>query len=122
MLVVDDDPSVLLTVGAYARAAGLDAVTAPDAEQALRLLNGGLAPSLVVTDLELPGIDGLGLSRQIRAKPELSRTLIVMHSSTQRPLGNSDVDLWITKSHPAGLVAALNEFSAHISCAFSAAR
>jgi CheY-like chemotaxis protein len=51
---------------------GYDVVEARSAEEALRLMEEGLAPHLVVTDHLMPGLTGVDLERDLRARrPEL---------------------------------------------------
>ncbi|MCB9588275.1 MAG: response regulator [Polyangiaceae bacterium] len=70
ILVVDDEPGARLTLAANLELEGYDVVTAEDASQALdALLSGDFA--LVITDFQMPGMDGLDMLRAIRrAKPE----------------------------------------------------
>lgn len=66
VLVVDDSPvmrrsvEMSLTLGGYAVAC------AGDGEEALRMLQGGLVPDLLLTDILMPGMDGLTLIREAR--------------------------------------------------------
>lgn len=76
ILVVDDNPQnlkltrVLLTVNGYT------VLTATDAEEALRLLESA-TPRLILMDLQLPGMDGLQLTRQLKADP-LRRQIVIV--------------------------------------------
>ena len=45
--------------------------TARDGREALALLGRDAAIALVVTDLEMPELDGIGLTRAIRARPRV---------------------------------------------------
>lgn len=66
VLCVDDDPVALEQVAGLLRRAGAKVLTAGDGDQALESYRTRL-PDLVVTDLLMPGMDGLALSRAIRA-------------------------------------------------------
>jgi len=62
VLLVDDDPSVRLILSEHLRDLGLEVVVAEDAEHALALLErNGTATDFVLTDLSMPGMDGLNL-------------------------------------------------------------
>lgn len=76
LLVVDDNPQNLKLVQVLLRGAGYDVRTACDAEEALPLLR-SFAPRLVLMDIQLPGIDGLELTRRIKADPTLREILVV---------------------------------------------
>jgi DNA-binding response OmpR family regulator len=70
VLVVDDEPIVREVVCTYLRREGYRTLEAADGERARQLVEQG-APSLVVLDLMLPGVDGLELCRWIRTRSEL---------------------------------------------------
>jgi DNA-binding NtrC family response regulator len=65
LLVIDDERNAADALGALLRDDGYEASVAYDGEAALRLLE-GQEPDLVLTDLRLPGMDGLELLGRIR--------------------------------------------------------
>jgi DNA-binding response OmpR family regulator len=67
VLVVDDEPSISEVVSIYLRRAGYQVVVAQDGQQALQVLEKEL-PDLVVLDLMLPKVDGLEITRRLRAQ------------------------------------------------------
>jgi CheY-like chemotaxis protein len=68
MLVVDDNEQNLKLVRVLLRSEGYEVRTAVDAEEALRVLD-GFMPRLILMDLQLPGMDGLELTRRLKADP-----------------------------------------------------
>src|SRR4051812_38430803 len=70
ILVVDDDPDVLALVVRRLHAGGHQAVGAPDAGAALRLVEEKGAPDLAVLDVSLPGMDGLALLARLRGEAD----------------------------------------------------
>jgi two-component system KDP operon response regulator KdpE len=66
IIVVDDEPQITRVLRRSLIAQGFDVRTAADGEAALDLF-ADWPPDLVITDLTLPGIDGLELCRRIRA-------------------------------------------------------
>lgn len=112
VLIVDDDPLVLLTAEACAHAAGLNAVAAHDGSEALRLVRDGLCPDLLVTDLDMPGLDGVELLDALRQVHGLDAVPTIMFSGEARPSRNGGADLWLCKSNPAMLEVAFREFAA----------
>lgn len=65
ILVVDDDLRSREAVARILCEEGYDAVAAADGEEASGLLS-SWCPDLVVTDLEMPRLDGRGLARRVR--------------------------------------------------------
>ena len=65
VLIVDDERTLARAVRAFLTASGYEAEVAPDAEQALGMLE-TLRPDVVFSDMRLPGMNGLELLRRIR--------------------------------------------------------
>jgi len=65
ILVVDDDPEHLMVVCTILEESGFEVEQAGDAEQALARVH-EFRPSLVLTDLRLPGMDGVELLERVR--------------------------------------------------------
>lgn len=68
VLVVDDNAQNLKLVRVLLRTEGYDVRTAVDAEEALGELE-AFTPRLILMDLQLPGMDGLELTRKLKADP-----------------------------------------------------
>ncbi len=87
ILVVDDEPSISEVVTLYLRRAGYQVRVAHDGTAALAELEAAL-PDLVVLDLMLPGVDGMEITRRLRA---VGDTPIIMltarREETDRILG-----------------------------------
>jgi two-component system chemotaxis response regulator CheY len=67
VLTVDDSASVRQMVGFTLRSAGYDVTEAVDSSDALSKLAGDIA--LIITDLNMPRMDGIELIKQIRTNP-----------------------------------------------------
>lgn len=80
ILVVEDDPHILLSVEFLLQNAGYRVSTATDGLQAWAALQAH-QPDLVVLDVMLPAIDGFELCRRIRATAGLARTQVLMLSA-----------------------------------------
>ena len=65
ILVVDDEPNILATIGPLLRARGYEVLTAMTGRAALESIERD-APDLVVLDLGLPDLDGVVVCSQIR--------------------------------------------------------
>jgi diguanylate cyclase (GGDEF)-like protein len=80
VLVADDDPGSLMVAQAAVERAGHDCIAAEDGAIAWRLYQEH-QPDVVVTDLMMPGLDGLALCRAIRARKNDLYTYIVLLTS-----------------------------------------
>ncbi|MGB0722250.1 MAG: sigma-54-dependent transcriptional regulator [Gammaproteobacteria bacterium] len=65
ILVVDDDPDITDIIDVWLRSAGYEVVTANSANKALHWLD-TVHPELVITDLSMPGMDGMQLLEHIQ--------------------------------------------------------
>ena len=66
ILIVDDNPTNLKLVTYLVKAQGYEVDTAGDADAALAAISAN-RPALILMDLQLPGIDGLELTRRLKA-------------------------------------------------------
>jgi two-component system chemotaxis sensor kinase CheA len=80
ILVVDDTLTIRELQRSILRRAGYEVATAPDGDAALRALAERPA-DLVVTDVEMPGMDGFALTRVIRETAALSSTPVLILTS-----------------------------------------
>lgn len=76
ILVVDDNPINLQLAGDLMEMAGYEVQCAFDAEQALQIIR-QQPPDLILMDIALPGMDGLTLTRQLRADPTTAHICII---------------------------------------------
>ena len=89
ILVVDDNPLNRKLFGLLLKDREYVIRGAGDAEEALEILK-GWRPQLILMDVQLPGMDGLELTRRLKASAE-TRDIAVMVISAAS--GSSDVDL-----------------------------
>jgi DNA-binding NarL/FixJ family response regulator len=101
LLVVDDDPSLLLAVSETLRAEGYEVVTARRASEAMVRVAESL-PDLIISDIRMPGMDGYALARNLRSAPRTRLVPIVFLTAkddlADRITGfRTGVDAYITK-------------------------
>jgi len=65
ILVVDDEPQIVKVLQAYLEKAGYQVITAADGPAAVRLFRQH-HPDFLILDLNLPGMDGLDVCRELR--------------------------------------------------------
>ncbi|HWQ15668.1 MAG TPA: response regulator [Roseiflexaceae bacterium] len=76
ILIVDDNPLNLKLTRVLLRGAGYEVRAAVDAEEALAAL-ATFRPRLILMDIQLPGLDGLELTRRLKADPA-TRDIVVV--------------------------------------------
>ena len=76
ILLVDDNPQNLKLARVVLSTSGFDVETAGDAEEALVMLD-TFAPRLILMDIQLPGMDGLELTRQLKADPARKHIVVI---------------------------------------------
>ena len=101
VLIVDDEPNIVLSLQFIMERAGYAVTTAADGDEALRLAFAA-PPDVVLLDVMLPNRNGYDICRELRAKPEFTATKIVMltakHRDVERETGLAlGADDYITK-------------------------
>jgi DNA-binding response OmpR family regulator len=87
ILVVDDEPSISEVVSIYLGRAGYRVLVAQDGQAALDILERE-PPDLVVLDLMLPHVDGLEITRRLRAEGDIPIIMLTARrEETDRILG-----------------------------------
>jgi len=76
-MTVDDSASIRQMVSFTLKGAGYEAVEAVDGKDALAKLN-ETTVHMVIADLNMPNLDGIGLIREVRANPSYKFIPIVM--------------------------------------------
>ena len=80
ILVVDDNADNRDLTQILLEGEGFEVRMAEDAPQALELLR-GYHPTLILMDVQLPGMDGLELTRRLRKDPSMADVMIVALSA-----------------------------------------
>lgn len=69
VFIVDNSVTILMSMEAILRKGGFTVAKAATGEEAMTKLQGGLKPNLVITDIHMPGMNGIELIRKIRTMP-----------------------------------------------------
>ena len=77
VLVVEDDLGMGRLIGTTLGSSQLDVAYATDGEEALQRVHGA-PPNLVVLDINLPGVDGIEVCRQLKSDPATQAIPVVM--------------------------------------------
>jgi two-component system chemotaxis sensor kinase CheA len=114
VLLVDDSPFFLNMLAPVLQAAGFEMTTATSGAEAIALIDKGRRFDVVVTDIEMPDMDGFALAEALRRHPHGSEIPVVALSSIVsaeavargRQVGFAD---YVAKFDRQGLIATLKE-------------
>ncbi|MBN9051432.1 MAG: hybrid sensor histidine kinase/response regulator [Rhizobiales bacterium] len=117
LLLVDDSPFFRNMLTPVLQAAGYDVITAADGSEALAHLRDGKTVDIVITDIDMPQMDGFALAEAVRQEPATAAVPVIALSShvsvaaieRGREVGLHD---YVAKFDRAGLIAALKEHAA----------
>ena len=110
LLLIDDDPNLILLVKDYLEFRGYNVDTAENGREALELLD-NLVPDMIICDVMMPEMDGYTLVKHIRQEPVTNRIPVLFLSakgqSQDRVKGlNEGADVYMSKPfEPEELVA-----------------
>jgi two-component system cell cycle response regulator DivK len=101
ILIVDDNPINLKLMRVLLTCEGYQVRTAVDAEAAIETLK-TFRPKLIMMDLQLPGMDGLALTRLIKADPKMKGIIVIAVTAyamkgDEEKARNAGCDGYITK-------------------------
>lgn len=118
ILIVDDNPTNLKLTSFLLKSEGYDVATAVDGHETLKLME-SLRPDLILMDIQLPGIDGLEVTRRLknnsttRSIPIIALTAYAMKGDKEKAL-DAGCDGYIakpidTRTFPTQVCAFFNE-------------
>ncbi len=93
ILIVDDEPNILLSLQFLMKKAGYDVRTATDGEQALDEI-ARARPDLVLLDVMMPKLDGFTVCQRIRANPEWQDVRVIMLTARGRDVEREKGSRW----------------------------
>ncbi|HKV08014.1 MAG TPA: response regulator [Thermoanaerobaculia bacterium] len=101
VLIVDDEPNIVVSLEFLLRQQGYEVLVAKDGEEALATVAERL-PELVVLDVMLPGIDGFEVCRRLRERADLAGLKIVLLTARGRDVERvrgleEGADAYVTK-------------------------
>ncbi|WP_229051664.1 response regulator transcription factor [Aeromicrobium sp. Leaf350] len=98
VLVVDDDPAIVRTLGINLRARGYEVETAGDGRSALQIVEERL-PDAVILDLGLPDLDGLSVLQRLREQHAVPVVILSARHETDDKVEalDSGADDYVTK-------------------------
>ncbi len=111
ILVIDDEKSIVLIIAAALTKSGFNVEKATNGLEGIKKFDEGYF-DLVITDFQMPGLDGNGVVRHIR-NSERQSTPVVSISATPWHLQSDDFDAFILKPFSIKtLIDTVNELTA----------
>ena len=77
VMIVDDSASLRQVVSIALKGAGYDVLEASDGKDALHKLDGRKV-NLVISDVNMPNLDGIGFLKQLKTNPAYKFTPVIM--------------------------------------------
>ncbi len=84
ILTVDDSPTMRRMIEMTVKTGGYDVVEAADGQAALELLK-GCSVDLIISDINMPNLNGIELTRALRANPKFAKTPIILLTTESDP-------------------------------------
>ncbi len=114
LLFVDDSPFFRNMLGPVLKAAGYDVISVGAAEEALALVKKGQRFDMIVSDIDMPGMNGFDLAEALRADPHSAEVPIIALSSVTSPAAiergrQAGFHDFVAKFDRQGLIAALKD-------------
>jgi two-component system chemotaxis sensor kinase CheA len=103
LLLIDDSQFFRSMLAPLLAARGYEVTLAGSAEEALALKDKGVVFDLIVSDLDMPGMDGIALAERLKADPTWGKTPLIALSSHSNPR-------LIERSRAAGFVNYVGKF------------
>ncbi len=116
LLFLDDSAFFRNMLGPVMKAAGFDVTVCSSATEAMRLLGEGAAFDVIVSDIEMPVVNGFEFAEMLRRDARFRRTPIIALSALCTPASiergrQSGFDEYVAKFDRPGLIAALKEIT-----------
>lgn len=114
ILIVDDSASMRQVVGITLRDAGYDLIEAGDGKEALKKLD-GTKIHLIVSDINMPNMDGISFVKEVKQHPKYKFTPIIMltteiNQAKKDAAKEAGAKAWVTKPfQPKTLLDAISK-------------
>ena len=114
IMVVEDSSTMRQMVGFTLKRNGYEVIEAVDGNDALEKINGEQL-HMIITDVNMPNMDGIEFVRQVRAKPECKFVPVIMLTTESQEVKKNEgraagATGWIVKPfNPEHLMAVVNK-------------
>ncbi|MGD0105520.1 MAG: response regulator [Rhodopila sp.] len=115
ILVLDDSATMVMSLSRILKKAGYDVETAVDGRDGISKINGGLKPTIILTDLNMPNMDGIAFIKEARKNAATRFTPIIVLTTESGTMKRDEARAagasgWLVKpTEPAELLATLKQ-------------
>jgi two-component system chemotaxis response regulator CheY len=115
ILVLDDSPTMVMSLSRILKKAGYDVETAANGREGMTKLTGGLKPNLILTDINMPQMDGIAFIKEARRNAATRFTPIIVLTTESGAVKRDEARAagasgWLTKpTEPNELLATLKQ-------------
>lgn len=113
ILILDNSPTMVMSLSRILKNAGYQIETAANGKDGLAKLAGGYKPNVILTDLNMPQMDGMSFIKEVRKAPTTRFTPIIVLTTESSAQANSDARAagasgWLTKpTEPSQLLSTI---------------
>jgi two-component system chemotaxis response regulator CheY len=114
ILIVDDSATILMSMSAILKKSGFEVATATDGQDAMAKV-GSVRPNLIISDLNMPRMDGMTFLKEVRKTPGQRFTPILMLTTESEPAKRQEAKAagatgWLVKPvTPEGLLTVIRQ-------------
>jgi len=90
VMLVDDSATILLSMSTILSKAGYGVEKASSAEEGLTKFKGGIKPDLLITDLNMPGMNGIEFIKKVRTDVPNLRFMPILFLTTESQQSKRD--------------------------------
>jgi two-component system chemotaxis response regulator CheY len=118
ILILDDSATMIMNLSGILTKAGYEVATAANGKEGIEQLSGGLKPSVILTDLNMPEMDGIQFIKEARKAAATKFTPIIVLSGDSDGRKRDDARSagasgWLTKPpQPAQLLYVVKQLVA----------
>ncbi len=115
IFVLDDSPTMVMSLSRILSKSGYTVETASNGKEGLDKLKAGLKPNLILTDINMPVMDGIAFIKEARRHPATRFTPIIVLTTEsagakQTEARSAGASGWLTKpTQPDDLIATMKQ-------------
>jgi len=97
IVIVEDNADLREMLACFLRMYGYTVKQAEDGLEGLRMIR-QQPPDLIITDIEMPNMDGMIMIKELRRRPETSRVPVLVLTAYDANMGNKAIEAGATRA------------------------